>query len=314
LRKGLAIDVLGALAVLIAAVIGWRVFWFLTDDSFISFRYAHNLVHGRGLVWNPAPFRPVDGYTSLLWTVLLAAIWEVTGLQPPEVVNPLSLLCGLGTLFLTARLVRGIAWPGRAGRWVMAATMVGTVTDRTFLAWLSSGLETAFFDLQVTGWVVAAALEGPWSSWTATLTAWATLCAFTRPDGVLLIAGTFALVAIRAWREPPAPRDLSPLWGFALVLLVAVWHRRLYGWWLPNTYYAKYVEAWPEAGVRYALSFFLEYGLAIPLLAAVVWLGFAIARRVELPGYGAAVAGAVLASHLAFYTLRIGGVLFVYRV
>jgi hypothetical protein len=41
------------------------------DDSFISYRYADNLVHGSGLVFNPN--ERVEGYTNFLWTVLLAA-------------------------------------------------------------------------------------------------------------------------------------------------------------------------------------------------------------------------------------------------
>jgi len=48
-----------------------RLAW-LADDSFISFRYAWNLVHGRGLVYNAGEY--VEGYTNLLWTLLLPAL------------------------------------------------------------------------------------------------------------------------------------------------------------------------------------------------------------------------------------------------
>src|SRR6266850_6494270 len=42
---------------------------FIQDDAFISFRYADNFVHGRGLVWNEA--ERVEGYTNFLWTMLI---------------------------------------------------------------------------------------------------------------------------------------------------------------------------------------------------------------------------------------------------
>ena len=42
----------------------------LSDDAFISWRYAQNLVAGNGLVYNPG--ERVEGYTNFLWTVLLA--------------------------------------------------------------------------------------------------------------------------------------------------------------------------------------------------------------------------------------------------
>ena len=58
-------------AACLAAWAGWREFLFLTDDAFIAFRYASNSLRGFGLVWNPPPFAPVEGYTSFLWVVLL---------------------------------------------------------------------------------------------------------------------------------------------------------------------------------------------------------------------------------------------------
>ena len=39
------------------------------DDAYISFRYAHNLFVGNGLVFNPGD--RVEGYSNLLWTVML---------------------------------------------------------------------------------------------------------------------------------------------------------------------------------------------------------------------------------------------------
>ena len=49
---------LWALAVVVA-YLGYRCFWFLTDDAFIVFRYVSNLRLGYGLTWNPPPFAPV---------------------------------------------------------------------------------------------------------------------------------------------------------------------------------------------------------------------------------------------------------------
>ena len=59
-----------AIAVFVAAVLvacaGWQLMWFLTDDAYISFRYLSNALRGYGLVWNPPPFQPVEGYISAL--------------------------------------------------------------------------------------------------------------------------------------------------------------------------------------------------------------------------------------------------------
>ena len=66
-----------AVALLVAGI---SVFHFTCDDAWIAFRYAHNLLEGRGLVWNPAPFPPVEGYTSFFWVVICAAGWGLTGI------------------------------------------------------------------------------------------------------------------------------------------------------------------------------------------------------------------------------------------
>lgn len=46
--------------------------WFLTDDAFISFRYARNLVEGHGLVYDLGEY--VEGYSNFLWVLELAAL------------------------------------------------------------------------------------------------------------------------------------------------------------------------------------------------------------------------------------------------
>src|SRR3569832_2224385 len=42
----------------------------LFDDAMVSLRYAWNLAHGAGLVWNPG--ERVEGITSLAWTLYMS--------------------------------------------------------------------------------------------------------------------------------------------------------------------------------------------------------------------------------------------------
>lgn len=98
----LAFRRIGPAFILLTAAVGlyfgWKLFWFLTDDAFIAFRYVNNSISGHGYVWNPPPFRPVEGYTSFLWIVLLDGIWRVFDATPPEVANSLSLVFSYATL------------------------------------------------------------------------------------------------------------------------------------------------------------------------------------------------------------------------
>src|SRR6266436_5349701 len=45
----------------------------LFDDAMVSMRYARNLAHGFGLVWNPGGDR-VEGYTNPLWVLFMSLI------------------------------------------------------------------------------------------------------------------------------------------------------------------------------------------------------------------------------------------------
>ena len=319
---------------LAAAVAGWRLFWFLTDDAFIAFRYAANWLAGWGLTWNPPPFSPVEGYTSYLWVTILAGVWKLTGVAPPAAANVLSLACGCGTLVLVWRLVLRMELPGvppRGRLALLALVLAGTVTNRTFLAWLSSGLETALFNLLLTWWLVEA-LTRPAErgrGWGARLAAAAAAAALARPDGLLAAAATPLLLAapVRAgWRSGGRARVaavLAPL-PLAAVALHLLWRRATYGVWLPTTYYAKNVEPWPESGWRYAASFVLENGVWVWLLLAAAWAAAAAVRAARpgprdgiaprRPGLHAVVPVAVLAAHFLYYTLAIGGDHFEYRV
>src|SRR5207249_9160233 len=76
------------------------------DDAFISYRYAANLAHGLGLVYNPG--ERVEGYSNFLWTLLMAVVVLLGG--RPEDWAPF-----LGAVFAAATLVLLIGFAQRRG-------------------------------------------------------------------------------------------------------------------------------------------------------------------------------------------------------
>jgi arabinofuranosyltransferase len=317
-RRHLALLALGLGAAALTAF-GWNLFWFLTDDAFIAFRYASNLLHGWGLVWNPLPFVPVEGYTSFLWVVLLALVWAVTGVAPPESANWLSLLFGYGTLYQVFRIFERMSLPEvfrRHRLTLFGLSLLGTVTNRTFLTWLSSGLETSLFNFCVTSWVYYAldADRGRGPTWVAKTSAVSTLLALTRPDGLLFCAATVLLVGSSLMGDRSRRRSLIlAMLPLSLVPMHLIWRRLTYGVWLPNTFYAKVVGAWPESGARYLLSFGIENGLWVWVLLAVLAVACEGRRLTSLALAPLVVCGA-LATHAAYYTFVVGGDHFEYRV
>ena len=51
-------------------IIDGQRYYALFDDAMISMRYAWNLAHGNGLVWNPG--ERVEGFTNPLWVGFMA--------------------------------------------------------------------------------------------------------------------------------------------------------------------------------------------------------------------------------------------------
>src|SRR6185503_9117681 len=115
-----------------------------------------------------------------------------------------------GTLLLVAAMVMRLRLSPRLERWrlvLLALVLLGTLTNRTFLAWTSSGLETAMFNFWFTAWVFTAFSFRPGSGrWLGLLTATAVLMELSRPDGLLFLAATLFLAAIIVWQRLRARR------------------------------------------------------------------------------------------------------------
>ncbi len=301
-----ALGVVALAAVMLVA--GWWLLWFQCDDAYIAFRYVSNRQLGHGYTWNAPPFQPVEGYTSLLWVLLLDGVWTVLGIEPPESATWLSLLASLGSLGLVAWLAWGLELHG--GRWrrvlVLALVLFGTVSNRTFLAWTSSGLETGLFTLLLLAWTAIGLRARPGAAMGAALTGTAALLALCRPDGLLFVAASALWVLGRSLRRRQELVGLLPLTVTGGHLL---WRWSTYGAWLPNTYYAKQVAPWPESGAHYLVTFALEYALwTVPLLFVTALL----AGRLR-PTRRWAVA-VVLAAQTGYYVVMVGGDHFEFRV
>ncbi len=294
-------------------LLGWltNITWFLTDDAFISFRYARNLLEGHGLVFNPGEY--VEGYSNFLWVLELAALWGLFGLQPEHAAPWLSVACTVGTIAAMLWWVAHI--PVLHNQRLVAWMAMGLVcSSATFAAWTSAGgLETRQFTLFIVLGVVCLGLyrHSPWGLLAASLSL--TAAAYTRPEGPLFAALSFAWFAIQyiltnrrlPWRE-------LTILVMPFVLLVAahyLFRYSYYGEWLPNTYYAKHVRPWYESGFRYLSAAALDTGLylLLPLTCLTMWTRW---QKYQDGTYALVLLYVVV--HMA-YLLRIGGDHFEYR-
>src|SRR4051812_1351198 len=74
---------------------------FVTDDAWISARYAENFAAGRGLVWNPGGPR-VEGFSNPL-LVAVEALARLAGVAPLDAARAAGIAGGVALLVVMAR-------------------------------------------------------------------------------------------------------------------------------------------------------------------------------------------------------------------
>ncbi len=274
-----------------------RLFDFVADDAFISFRYARNLALSGQLVFNLG--ERVEGYTNFLWTVVLALGIKL-GLGPVALSRFLGVAFGIATLAVVVRMSLRLAGE-RPSRWHLVAPLL-LATMGAYACWCSGGLETQLFTFLVTLGFDLVLTEVARGKGHASAVAFA-LAAMTRPEGVMFfaLASLFRFLTNLRRERRVLPRKFELVWLGLFIGLFApyfVWRWHYYGWLFPNTFYVKSSGAkgtW-KLGVFYLRRFCEDYGVYflillailgraardddrrrdVRLLAALVWLAFAV--------------------------------------
>jgi hypothetical protein len=275
------------------------------DDAYISYRYAWNLVHGNGLVYNPGEV--VEGYTNFLWTMLAAASIAL-GLPPATVALAATVALSIALLSLVwlvcARLAgRQYFWPA-----VVCLLLAGNSAFITYGP-RGSGMEAMLFAVLT---MLAAALlyhkpVSPWQNYVAAGIVLG-LATLTRPEGLALAAVFIGVrcVQLGAAQKPWWPPLLYSVGAYAaLVVPHELWRIFYYGYPLPNTFYAKVGTATPEVLQRgwTHLYYFLGDNWLAVILGAFGVIMFTLGWRRS----GAPTALALFVAVQVGYVVWIGG-------
>lgn len=268
LWRALALSIVTALALtaLFAnslVVDGTRYFW-LDDDQMISMRYARNLADGHGLVWNPG--ERVEGYTNLLWIVVMAGVHllPLDDAHTSLVVRLLNLGLLVGSLLFAERILRRFRpAPGLA----LPALLLPLALCYDMQFWAFHGFETTLLML-VFLWVIDRILEDSAAGsrrWTTYLLLG--LLPLIRSDAhhLWMVAAILAFVTATERGRTLRWLGLAALPAVAHLLL----RRGYYGEWLPNTYYLKVaghdLARRLELGLDYLAYFATFYWMALLL-------------------------------------------------
>ncbi len=294
------------------------------DDANIFMAYAESLASGQGFAYN-AGGEPQEGFTSLLYTLLMAAIWALAS-EPEGALLLLNVLLAAAAVGLAARTVMRVASDGPGAGALGVVVVVWAFASPAFATWTSVALMDGA--LWCLAWCALAALctveVSAVAGSSARLAAGVLLAAAlpaVRPEGMAVAAALPASFLLGArLRGANGSRALGAAlpsalaWAAALAGLTA-WRLLVFGQPLPNTYYAKVspdrVHNLVE-GVAYLYDFLAAHplaGLAAGAALAGVVLNLAFALGV-VNGSGSAAAGAgerARAVSLTLSVLVLGG-------
>ena len=285
--------------------IGGRLYFTLFDDAMISMRFARNLAHGHGLVWN-AGEHPVEGYTNPLWTLWMAFLHV---LRLPTATISLGVMIS-GAVLLLANVVVVAAITRRLSGSRMASILAAIFTAFYYplVYWTLRGMEVGLLALLVSLSILLALRlrAAPRRRDLALLAGVLAAGALTRTDAFVPLA----VVVVWAVAGAPRPRRVltTAVLGGTLVGTVAantVFRLVYYGLPFPNTYYLK-IQGFPLADRLYRGAVGLATLELSHLWAPTILIaGYLAVSRARIPA-GTFLLLAVFASSCA-YSLYVGG-------
>lgn len=243
-------------SILIFGALTIHVWNYEMDDAFITFKFAENLAQGHGLVFNIGS-EPIEGYSNFLWLLVLSLVFKFGG--------PVVLAAKIGGSLCF--LLSGVLWYKYFERdqsnmmWLCGPLFL--VCPVTAL-WGVSGLELGLHTLLVAGLYMLMLSRSRW------LYALLPVIVISRPEAVAV--AVVALGAL-AWRDYRAGVNSRKYIAIALLVVAATvgaltyFRMEIFGFPLPNTFYAKTSHYYPLG--------FIELGKMLlffaPLTIGFVW-------------------------------------------
>ncbi|MBT3392185.1 MAG: hypothetical protein HN413_17445 [Chloroflexi bacterium] len=183
------------------------------DDSFITYRYARNILAGEGFVYNPG--ERVQGTTTPLFTLLMVMLGALRGgttADFPAIALAVNALADTATALLLWQIGKRLKHP-YAG---ITAGLLWAIAPFS-VTFAIGGLETSLYMLLLTATVYAHISDKH------TRAAWlAALSLLTRPDALLLLALLAFDRAASIWKDNQQKTDdRRPAAGLILAELLA---------------------------------------------------------------------------------------------
>jgi phosphatidylserine synthase len=156
-------------------------FGYSVDDALITVRYAANIAHGHGPVFNPG--ERVEGFSSPIHLLVQVVLWPIPGGHELLRTKLASVAFGFLTVFLAGRLLQQFRLP----RWAVVLACLLVSTNWMLAFGSANGLETTLV-AALTTWLLLYLVRGdaithPWRTGVV-----AAALALSRPEAIAMVA------------------------------------------------------------------------------------------------------------------------------
>jgi hypothetical protein len=230
-------------------------YFVLFDDAMVSMRYAWNLAHGFGAVWNPGEY--VEGYTNPLW-MLYMAFWHLFPISASTISLVIQVSGGLFlglNLLVIYKIVKHLSDDTLAIFTALTLTAFYGPLD----VWGLLGMEVSLLALIISlaVWIALTRDLSRWIFWLYLLLGIGTLVRVDMAVPFVLILA-FEVATDRERRRKHLIFGLGLLVGFlGAQETFRLWY---YGDLLPNTYYLKMMNF--SSTIRIARGLWVLFELA----------------------------------------------------
>ena len=284
--KQIEIFILLILAFSVIICLGVMFYSFTLEDAYITYRYSVHFAEGYGLgSWNISGER-VEGYTSYLWMVLIAAAHSI-GIEVQTAAKIIGIFMHLilcSTLIAFPLLRRDLKKCkndilGNPNEAVLSGIFLSLYLPISWYA--TSGMETIFFTALTGLAFVSIFLRQSWFL----LPLLSILLVLTRPEGIVVVGAAILFYAIFSQREGNSLRGAYLAASFAVLTLGFLIVQRfiLFGEIVPNTYWAK-ASGIPFRhiilGLRYVHEWVYHHGIVVFLCGiGILSICFLVVRK-----------------------------------
>lgn len=278
-------------------VVGGVRYFSLFDDAMISMRYAENMAHGFGAVFNPGQ-PPVEGYTNPLWMLVMSVFHFVPiGKETISLLfQVFNIVLSAANLFFVDRIIN-LKFPGAIRIRILALIMVAFYYPLNF--WFFMGMEAGAVALIVTATAYLIEKHNEFSYKQLLPLAVGIL---VRPDVAVCFVAASAYLIYKYRSRAKSIVGWSIL--FLLITLggTTIIRYLYYGAILPNTYYLKVEGVDTFYRISRGVFVFVKFAVFFnPIFFAIPFWYFARHRDM----FSGFVCGIV--SILCLYSMYVGG-------